>query len=965
MSTCTTSRAVVLGVLTSLGSWCTWPAAAPCAPQTASPVSAPQGAPVLADLPATGAAGGDTFYRLPIEKLSFLDGGLPSGTSATFSQWDFFQQAPAAYAVLDGPGEAIVIPVDIDGPRKPYETPGKHWMLSARAPEGVALTGRLFLPRSDEHGFSERRSGMAIARFGIPAQEAHADGGADFWRDEAQQLEALRRRRVPGGAWFRHQAVHAERMAGDAHAGASETGLPRAARPSSDELQDAFDMFSGSRALAENLALEKTLTPDPARGAGTVDPATIAGITIAPIDWAPLLAAAPPALDPLASRLPADQYALLFPSFDALVAVLDEAEANGTPLVEALESRSVDSGTRPRLEHQMCLSLDVLSRALGGRLVKSVAITGSDFDLRLGSDVAVLLQSDDATALEALLRARQLAALSSTPCAVASSGDTGHIAWSAVRSPDRTLCSYVATSGDVVLVTNSPAQLERLEAVRDGTSATLASQPEYTFFRQRHVRGDAGESALLVLTDATIRRLGGPRWRILQSRRTRALALLAEQAAVAIDASAAMPPAATTATTAPAGPVTAAIASEPSLAAYGTLAFLTPIAELPFLSATPAESEAYANFRTDYQKGWRRYFDPAAVRLSLGPTTLSADLTVMPLLIESDYRDLVDIAKGAAIGEHDGDRHDGTLLHVAFAINPAAKALDDVRSFVAAGADDASADPLGWMGSSIGLWIDDDPLWKELAAADDTGAFLADHSASMPVVAFVGVKDQAAAAALIAARMADFSREIAGLPAPETVAYRGTNYVKVVLDDPATDRHVHVQSAVFYALTADVLLISMNEAALLRALDRRWLRAQDAAAAAAGAPAWSGRSADLHVTRAALDVALIGSLDDALRGRCFANLPILNEWHRLFPGEDPVAAHARLWHERLLCPGGGHYAWNEEWHTMACTACGHPGAPAKHPPRPPVLATFEAIDFGLTFENGGLRARVALQRSPR
>ena len=69
-------------------------------------------------------------------------------------------------------------------------------------------------------------------------------------------------------------------------------------------------------------------------------------------------------------------------------------------------------------------------------------------------------------------------------------------------------------------------QLRRLVAVSRGDAAALAVQPEYVFFRSRYARGAADESALIVLSDATIRRWCGPRWRIADSRRTRAAAAL-------------------------------------------------------------------------------------------------------------------------------------------------------------------------------------------------------------------------------------------------------------------------------------------------------------------------------------------------------------------------------------------------------------------------------------------------------
>ena len=79
--------------------------------------------------------------------------------------------------------------------------------------------------------------------------------------------------------------------------------------------------------------------------------------------------------------------------------------------------------------------------------------------------------------------------------------------------------------------------------------------------------------------------------------------------------------------------------------------------------------------------------------------------------------------------------------------------------------------------------------------------------------------------------------------------------------------------------------------------------------------------------------------------RSWSNLPILNEWKRLFPNEDPVKVHERLWHVTLICPGGGKYVWNDQWHTMESTVYGHPGQPKTGPKAPPLLEPVSIRQF--------------------
>src|SRR5690606_17447257 len=78
------------------------------------------------------------------------------------------------------------------------------------------------------------------------------------------------------------------------------------------------------------------------------------------------------------------------------------------------------------------------------------------------------------------------------------------------------------------LVTNSTVQIERFAQVTSGAQQSLSDLPEFQFFRHRYPLANPEETAFLMLTDATIRRWCGPKWRIATSRRTHAAAVMAD-----------------------------------------------------------------------------------------------------------------------------------------------------------------------------------------------------------------------------------------------------------------------------------------------------------------------------------------------------------------------------------------------------------------------------------------------------
>ena len=90
------------------------------------------------------------------------------------------------------------------------------------------------------------------------------------------------------------------------------------------------------------------------------------------------------------------------------------------------------------------------------------------------------------------------------------------------------MSSYVAQlDSKLVVVTNSLAQLKRLAKVGHGVEP-ISSLDEFKFFRTRYPLGDKTETALLFLSDATIRRWCSARWRIASARRTFTAAVLAD-----------------------------------------------------------------------------------------------------------------------------------------------------------------------------------------------------------------------------------------------------------------------------------------------------------------------------------------------------------------------------------------------------------------------------------------------------
>jgi hypothetical protein len=905
-------------------------------------------------LPAAPALGGDRYVDLAVMDLEITGGALPADSELMGKRFSWRPLADPR-VVLDGPGLGLLATPGFPAGSMAwrYERTGSR--LFVRAPGEGDITGRLVL-----HGAAGDAPRMVSFR--IPAGAASDAARDPVLRAEEAWYDHLAAEPGPGGAWFHHRAreLRRERLgdAADDHPKEREMLVRR-----KDDLEDTLRLFSGGRAVAENLQMERILRPAPMDG-DTVPVADLEGITVEEVDWAPLIEGKTPLKDPLSGAVPGDQYAIFFPDLRDLIRLVDEARRAGAPVLSWLEARSWDARTWQRYQAQLCLSLEGLNRFLGPLLARSVVVTGSDPFLRTGSDVAVILETDH-DGLFLYLALRHYAARVANPDVRFEFGVRGRQVFYGLETPDRRISSWVMRIPDLgLVVANSKIQIEAIAAVLAGDRPPLADAPEYLFFRDRYPLPDPGETALGVVPDAALRAWAGPRSRILTSRRIRVTAALTMLQARHLDAlrSGTLPLGALDAAVAVPGaggfvvedgPAGRRIRSE----VYGTLDFLTPLAELPLEVVTRAEADAYANFRNRYQSNWRQYFDPIGLRLGVAARALDVDLSIFPLIRNSEYRELIELTAGATMAPDAGDPHAEALLRYGMSIDRSSSLFREVGSLATSVLPGVKGGALSWLGDSLVFYVDDGPFWDELAAAADPGAFIEPNLHRIPVALQVGVSGALEAAAFLASLRGFVEQTAPGLLAWENKTHAGRTWVRIGAAKPEADG-VPRNLGLHYAVDGKRLLITLDEELMRRALARD--------AGDDGAP-WLGRQAGIQ-----LDGKVLDFLDRYEGGRAnrhvvqaaWASIPILNEWHRLYPAEDPVAVHEAAWGVRLSDPAGGGYVWDPEWKTMASENYGHPAAPVAGPGlrRGPLARVIDA-NLGLTFELGGLRARAHIVRT--
>jgi hypothetical protein len=916
-----------------------------------------------------GVLGSDAFYRAGVADLQTVSGTRPTGQpDRVDSDWRRGRTLGPRVILDSTDAEAYAAPAD-DRANWSWSPDIKDWAIFARGPEGKALAGRLISLKPDG-------SEANVLKFTLAPAAAAPENRAAFFRAKTIHYERLLSQDIPGGAWFRYQARLAREQSGELPP--ANRDLPRLGRGT--QLEDTYALFTGGRAVSENLQLDRVLPaatrPVNSEQERPVKINTIKGIAVKEIDWKPLIGDAHPALDPLASLIPADQHAAFFPSPRALAAVVELAEKHAVPAVQSFEPQAQTANLRRRYERQLAHGVNDLVALAEAGLIKSVAVTGSDPYLRVGSDLAILLETDQPDELRKRL-AEKIKSASGEAKAIDDQVDA--LAYTGAATDDRSVSAYVAALDKAVVLTNSPAQLRRLAAVRANSAPPLAEAPEYIFFRNRYARGGEDEAGLLILTDATIRRWCGPRWRIADSRRTRVAAVLADLQAQNLDdvvAGRGAGKALSSPFPLVNGGELRLVSGGARSSVYNTLDFMTPIAELDLNEVTHAESESYQRWRDGYQRNWSWAFDPIALRLSLPSGRIAADLTVMPLIDASEYRSLIASSRGASIKPGTGDPHAGALAHLAYALNTESEPVKGWGTTLSAMAPQLKVNPLDWLGTTVAIYVDEDPFWSELKGAKDKADFFRHNIHRLPIGLYAQVRQPLKLAAFLTAARAMIEQSAPGLTQWQTPQYQGRAYVKITANvgDMVGDANMP-QLALCYATAPDSLVLSLNEELIHRAIDRQLARQPGAAtrpAVSTTAPAtqpWLGANLALQVDRRFGDVWPLWTTgadrsSAFLQRLAWGNIPVLNEWKRRFADRDPLEVHERTWGVHLIDPAGGTYVWNESWQTMESSNYGHPADPKPGPEKAPMIDVFERGNFGVDFEPQGIRARAQVSVRP-
>ncbi len=901
-------------------------------------------------LPAIASEVDRQYYAIAIEQL-------PLEKRTEFGAAPFRQNL--RYSGIADSTQAQVFPyVRADGAEEVYVAPGadspsdwvdaKDLVVAISSIPGEKVRGILFYPLAE--------SGEKFARF--PFELTPQMAGAE--REEFLQIKANHYKRlagagIPGSAWFRHQSREA------ASAEPPEPVETRQHNWRGSELERTFALFSGGRAIAENLALDESLSLVPADDEPVHPVSEIRGISIQEYDWVGMSGDTPVTTDYFARLIPSNQHALFFRDASAVNRFIREWQEKGLPIFEMFKPASVPSGLVARYEHQFGISFSELEQAAAELGLGEIAITGGDPYFATGTDVAILIETANPEELVTWME-RKFRAIADREADVrfSRSADADVRPVLSMTNPIRDRSAHVAAYENAVLLSNSTAQIDAIERIFKGEKPSIASLDEYRFFRARYPKTDEQETAFLLLTDDTIRRWNGPEWRIAASRRLRAAAFLADQTARNLASLVDGEVPHTRSSSQKGGNFEDLIWSAlgPRSEKHGHLGFLTPISELRIDSATQAEVRAYEHWRDRYERDWEGYFDPIAIRFSGGPDRLDAELSVMPLTASSEYRRFMEFAGDMEIHTGSGDPREDALLQVALAADIQSRMMGTVAEMLGMYEEDFDYHPLSWMKGTVSVYLDDDLFWRALPHIPNPGTFVAENFADLPAALHVDSTSSARLAVFLSRIRTLIEKSAPEIMRWETRHHNGQPYVAVYSDESGdSGPPTRGDFVVFYTARSDALVVSLNEDVIHRSIDR-YLERRDGGGA--NMP-WLGKQINLSLPKRSVRI-LEAIFREHYEARKIANtcapIPLLNDWRMRFPHHDPIHILRTHWH---LDPGD--LVWNDEFKTYESDRFGSEATPRSDREKPSLLPDFSNLRLGVTFEHDGIRMRGILDRS--
>ncbi|OYV88126.1 MAG: hypothetical protein B7Z73_09130 [Planctomycetia bacterium 21-64-5] len=430
-------------------------------------------------------------------------------------------------------------------------------------------------------------------------------------------------------------------------------------RPPSENLEtDLYQVFSGSLAIQESLQ-QQSLRGSAENGELNIHVSQLSPPRLESPNYASLLEekarqGVEPKPQAIARLVPEDHYFLHFRSLAAAGELADLTADWGDNLLRLFTVHARDNHLQQKLEDQLCLLREPLTKLFSDEVIGEFAIAGSDPFAMEGSDVTLIFQLARPEAF------RQAAAewLADVRRRYPEMTERefnyrGHKI--AVRyTDDRRVSSFAVEHGDYTVYSNSHRAVRLVIDAAEGKTPNLFEALDYRYLTTLLPPSDEPNCGYLFASEAFIKRNIGPELKISEKRRLQCFnnLVMLNHASMFYRLENSRSPASLSdlvegrfvdlsKVACPHGGAYAFDAEHDTCTCslHNRLKYLTPNTELSVQQVSAAEKKEYERYKERYRAFWQRLFDPLAMRITVG-RQVKLELCALPLANSSLYTDL-------------------------------------------------------------------------------------------------------------------------------------------------------------------------------------------------------------------------------------------------------------------------------------------------------------------------------------
>ncbi len=461
------------------------------------------------------------------------------------------------------------------------------------------------------------------------------------------------------------------------------------------------------------------------------------------------------------SRLvPEDQYFAHFNSMRSLGEVLDFSAQWGNDLLRLFTLRAQDQRLQAKIEDQLCLRRDPLTKLFAEGAIAEVAVTGADPFVLEGTDVTMIFRLKQPEVFKKAAAGWLAEARKKYPELV--DGEFNYRGHKVIAhyTNDRVVSSFVIEHEDYIVFSSSHRAIRRVVDAAVGTAPSLHDALDYRYVSTILPPSEAENSGYVFVSEACIKRLVGPAAKISEKRRLECFnnLVMLNNASLFYRLEYGRSPNSLSELiegrfvdpkkiVCPHGGAYAFDAQHDTCTCslHNRLKYLTPNVELSVLKVSSTEAAEYNRYKQRYAAFWQEAFNPIAVRITVAQR-LKFETCVLPFANGGFYRQVQTMVDKNP--QPLGTARVAPSAVVSVMMVPGRKNIADAIGGIPGVSETLKADPtltdMQWIGDRMGLHFCDGETILEIDPLQLTPT-------NLPLIGNVPLETQAMVSALLMA----------------------------------------------------------------------------------------------------------------------------------------------------------------------------------------------------------------------